>query len=316
MHVLGIIGIAAVILAAVLYAFAAPLPALPNEAQAVGYRLGRLFAIVILPFLVAYPVAGRRKARNPNLFAGVYCGIGLFILLANAAASLPASSFHPETADEKVARLMREAAGLQPVRKPIFGEGKTDTKLRDLFQQIIVLNKDYQAAVSKVDMSAIGKLNTSESFADPESAAYGLTQLHAAYDLDVQQEQHMREMLENFQRGFNDLSTSDRESMLKSFSEGLGKVMPTRQRAVATEKTWVDAMDAVYSYAQANHSQFQMSGDRLLIADEQVRQEFNDRIHAMNDRRKEFLQAKSDFDRLQGQTLHKTGITRDQTGLH
>jgi hypothetical protein len=59
-----------------------------------------------------------------------------------------------------------------------------------------------------------------------------------------------------------------------------------------------------------------MAGEQLQIADEEVRQGFNRRIHVLNAARQEFLKAKSDFDRLQGQTLQKTGINRGETGLH
>ena len=316
MHLLGAIGIVVVILLAVLYTVAAPVPPLPNAEQTVGFRAGRLIAVLLLPWLVAYPVAGRRKARNPNLFAGLFCGIALFLLIANIAGSLPEGSFTPESTDQKISRLMREAAGLQGVRKSFFPESKTDTKLRELFKQIIVINKDYQAALDKLDLSSVSKLNTPESFRDPDSVGDALRQLRAAYDLDARQEQRMRQVLDDFRRGFDDLSSSDRDSMLKGFNDGLQKTMPIRERAVSSEKAWVDSLDDVYSYARYHHSQFELSGGQLLISDEGVRQQFNTRIHTMNATRQEFLQAKSDFDHLQSQTLQKTGITRDQTGLH
>lgn len=314
MHILGGIGIAAVFVLAALFAFAAPVPPLPNETQAAGYRVGRFFAAVVIPFLIAYPIAGRRKARNPNLFAGLFCGMALFLILANAASSLGA--LQPETADQKASRLMREAAGLEPVRKSFFREDATDTKLRDFFKQIIAINKDYQAEIDKLDISATASLNTPQSFADPNSVAEGRRQMHAAYELDARQEQHMSQVLENFRRGFESLSPSDREAMLKGFNQGLAQVIPTRQRTVTTEKAWIDSLDDVYGYAQANHSQFNMAGGHLRVADEEVRQEFNKRIRALNAARQEFLKAKSDFDRLQGQTLQKTGINRGETGLH
>src|SRR5215472_17952245 len=183
MSVLGMIGIGCAVVLSLVYAFVAPLPDLPNEAEALGYRIGTVFGAIFLPFIIAYPVAGRRKARNPNLFAGIFCGIALFVILANAANSF--SAFQPETDDQKISRLMREAAGLQPVRKSFLGEDKPDAKLRDLFKQTILINKDYQAAIDKLDLSATGRLNTPESFADPDSIAEGLHQLHAAYNLDV-----------------------------------------------------------------------------------------------------------------------------------
>ena len=82
MSIFGRIGIVLVSILAIGFAFGAPVPSLPNESQAVGFRVGRLLAAILIPFLIAYLVAGRKKARNPNLFAGLFCGIGIFLLLA------------------------------------------------------------------------------------------------------------------------------------------------------------------------------------------------------------------------------------------
>jgi hypothetical protein len=130
MSVFGKIGIVILFfIFAIGYAFLAPLPDLPNEAQAVGYRLGTLIGAILFPFLIAYPIAGRRKARNPNLFAGIFCGIAFFILLANVAGS---GALQTETNDQKVSRLMHEAAGTQPVRpddRAVHGVGAVEDGL-------------------------------------------------------------------------------------------------------------------------------------------------------------------------------------------
>ena len=314
MSVFGRIGIVLVSMLAVGSSLAAPLPPLPNESQAVGYRFGRLLGSILIPLLVAYLAAGRRKAHNPNLFAGLFCGIGLLLMLASFGNSGSANLF--ETSEQKAGRLMREAAGLQPVRKPLFGEDKTDTKMRNFFKELIGTNKEYQQAVDKLDMSATGKLNTPESFADPALAAEGLRQLHAAYAIDELQEQRMQQVLENFKHSFDDLSPSDRENMLRGFDEGLAKAMPARQRATSTEKAWIEALDEVYAYAGAHHADFRMNNGHLGVVHDDVREEFNTRVRALNVRRQEFMQAKDDFEKMQGQKLQKMGVSRDQTGLH
>jgi zinc-ribbon domain len=314
MSIFGRIGIVLVSMLAIGFAFGAPVPPLPNESQAVGYRFGRFLGAILIPLLVAYIAAGRKKVHNPNLFAGLFCGIGLFLVLANAGNSL--GSLHPETAEQKAGRIMREAAGLQPVRKPLFGEDKTDTKLRNFFKDLIAINKEYQQTVDKLDMGATDKLNTPESFADPNSAAEGLRQLHAAYAVDELQEQRMQQVLENFKHGFDDLSPAVREDMLKGFNEGLARAMPARQRATSTEKAWIEALDEVYAYAAAHHADFRMNNGHLGIVHDDVREEFNTRVRTLNARRQEFMQAKNDFETMQGQNLQKMGISRDQTGLH
>lgn len=314
MSIFGMIGIGIAILLALVYAVAAPVPALPNEAQALGYRFGTILAALGFSFLIAYPIAGRRKARNPNLFAGLFCGITLFILLANAMSN--PGLLQPENSEQKAARLMREAAGIQPVRRSIFGENKTDTKTRDLFKDILALNKEYQDAESKLDTSEVKNLSTPESFANPDSVAGALQQLHAAYDVDAHQEERMGEILENFKHSLDDLPASERQEMLDGFSQGLGRVTPTRQRALSSEKAWIDSLDDVYGYAGSHHSDFVIADGHVGINDDQVREEFNTRIHTMNARREEFLQAKHDLDQMQSQSLQKIGLNPQQVGLH
>ena len=315
MSVIGKIGIAAEVLFAILFAVAVPTTDLPNEAQALGFRIGTLLSGLLFPFIIAYPIAGRKKARKPNLFAGVFCGIGFFMLLANVAGN--AGSLQVETTNQKISRLMHEAAGTQPVRKRLFGEPKADTRLRDLFKAIISTNKEYQQATEKFDVSLTAKLATPQSFADPDSVADGLKVLHSAYSLDALQEQRMQKILDDFKHGFDDLPASDREIMLNAFNAGLTQVMPARQRAISTEKTWIDAMDDVYAYAQSHHADFSLnSTGHLAISNNDVREEFNRRIHVLNSSRAEFMQAKGAFDRMQGESFKKMGLTREQTGLH
>jgi hypothetical protein len=315
MSVFGRIGIVAVTLLAIGYAFSAPLPALPNESQAIGFRFGTLLGALGIPLIVAYIVAGRRKSRKPNLFAALFCGIGLFLLLGNAARSF-GPGLQPETSEQKLRRLSREAAGLQPVRTSIFGESKTDAKLRGLFKDIIGFNKDYEQAADKLDTSATTSLTTPESFADPGSVAEGLRQLHAAYDLDALQEQRMQQILEKFRHSFDDLPQSERAAFVEAFDRGLARINPKRQNAVATEKAWVEAMDEVYAYAQSHHGDFVMSHGGLAVAHDDVREEFNTRVRALNARRDEFLQAKNEFERMQSESLQKMGLSREQSGMH
>ena len=312
MSVLGMIGIAAVSLLALAYASLAPVPELPNESQAVGFRIGTLIGALAIPFIIAFVIAGRRKARNPNLFAGLFCGIAFGMILLNGVRNL--GSLQPETTDQKVGRLMREAAGLQPVRRPLFGEAKTDGKMRDLFKDLIALNKEYKDAAAKLDTSAVKNLSTPESFANPDSAADGLNQLHAAYALDAHQEERMQQIIENFKRSFDDLSAADREAMQSGFDKGISQTMPMRQRAISAEKGWIDSVDDVYAYAQAHHADFSMFIGRLGISDPQVREDFNTRIRTMNARRTEFLQAKHAIDEIQSRNLQKFGVSPQQAG--
>ena len=267
----------------------------------------------------AVPVfaAPPQKKQNTWLIVAIVGGVLLllspfFIGFAIGFGRGFSSSF--ENSDQKVARLMREAAGLQPVQKPLFGENKLDTQLRDLFRKLIQLNKDYQANVDRLNLSETRKLATSESFVDPSSASEGLKQLHAAYDLDAQQEQQLQQLMESFRHQFDDVSASERETIVEGFNKGLAQSMVPRQHATSTEKAWVDAMDDVYNYAELHHADFNMRYGQLVITDDAELQEFNDKIHSLNARRQEFQQAQAEFNRFQGSTWQKMGVSGHDVG--
>src|SRR5215467_373959 len=84
-----------------------------NQTRADGFRIGRTFAALFFPFLLAYVIAGRKSTRNPNRFAAIFCGLALLFMGGNVISS---GSFDLgfESPDQHVGRLMREAAGLQP----------------------------------------------------------------------------------------------------------------------------------------------------------------------------------------------------------
>jgi hypothetical protein len=98
--------------------------------------------------------------------------------------------------------------------------------------------------------------------------------------------------------------------------EGFARVMPVRHKAIAAEKAWVDSLDDIYSFARIRQSKITLSrADQLIITDNQVREEFNARVRAMNSRRNEYVQASRDFASLQNNTLQKLGLTGKETGV-
>ena len=320
MHWLGIVGMAVIVGLTVFFAFNAPIPQLPNRDQEIGYRFGFFIWPVLIAMIVAWLVAGRKRRRDPNLFAILFCsiavGVGALTVVGDlrATGSLP---FHgPETTDQKMGRLMREAAGLQPVHKPLFGENKLDTWTRDLFRDLIVLNRQFQQEARKLDTKNIAVLGTPASFADPDSATAGLMEIHARHKLNSLQEQSIQNLLDNFKHHLSDVSSDDSREHIEGMDEGLARVMPVRHKALAAEKAWLDSLDDIYSFARIQHSKIGLStADHLIITDNQVREQFNTRIRAMNSTRREYVQATRDFASMQNNTLQKLGLTGKETGV-
>lgn len=255
-----------------------------------------------------------QRKRNTGLMVAVIAIVviavigGLVFLVANVDREPP---------DQRIGRLMREAAGLQPVHKQFFSKDQQfDDTFRDQYRNLIQINKDYMEAVRNTDMSAISRLGTPESFADPSSFADGLRQLHTAYDLDSGQEQKLHEMITNLRNTIENSgwAASNREEFLKGFQQGVAQVNERRTGIVTTEKAWIDSIDDVYDYAQRNHAVFILNGEQLLISDNQVLEEFNAKVRAMNASRNQFLQAKQQFDQWQAGQFQKMGVNASDVG--
>ena len=227
------------------------------------------------------------------------------------------SNLDLEPPDQRIGRLMREAAGLQPVRHQFFAkERQFDDTFRDQYKNLIQINKDYMEAVKNTDMSAVGQLGTAESFADPASFADGLRQLHTAYDLDRGQEQKLQEIIANLRTTIENSgwAASNREEFMKGFEQGVAQVQDKRSGIVTAERGWIDSIDDVYDCAQRNHGVFILSNGQLLIADNQVLEEFNAKVRTMNASRSQFMQAKQQFDQWQASQLQKMGVSATDIG--
>jgi hypothetical protein len=145
-----------------------------------GQYFGGLLAVLGIPALIAFLVAGRKKARHPNRFALVFCVISGVLILGNAASML---SF--ETPQQRFARLLREAAGTQPVsHKGLPSQRKLDDAVRAQYGKLLQQNRDYLALVAKLDNSKVKEINTARALASAAVAQPALDQLHALYDAD------------------------------------------------------------------------------------------------------------------------------------
>lgn len=315
MHPVAIVAMFAFIILAIVLGFMLP-TGQTNEARALGFCFGRIIVSLLIPGLIAYVIAGRKSARRPNLFAGIFCAL-VALLVGRYAVVSGSFDLGFESPDQHVGRLMREAAGLQPVRESLFpARRRLDDALRDQFRALVRQNHDYSEKVSKMDVSRVKNLNSPESFADPESAAAALRQLHDLYEADADQEVKVKEILDNLRHALENStsSSSERESLLRGFDHGLDPQRAKRQAVVAAERAWMDAVDDEYSYAAQNAGKFLLLNGHLVVNDSEVREAFNNKIRYQESQRKAFLAAQKEFNDFQAQSLEKMGVNPHDIG--
>ncbi|HMC31802.1 MAG TPA: hypothetical protein VKL99_13280 [Candidatus Angelobacter sp.] len=285
-----------------------------DTAFMVGEHVGILLVLLALPLLLAWIFAGRRKVRHPNRFVLIFCLVSSFFTLVNSITLL--SNFEPP--EQRFARLMREAAGLQPESHRGFGrQRRFDDEVRQQYRRLLQQNRDYVAEVKQMDISKLQGLNASQTFADPEAEKEGLEQLHALYDVDAEQEQklrgimaELRQILEN-----NAGSASEREAMLRGFDNSSTAQFARRKETLSSEKAWVDAIDDLHDYANAHRDGISVSDGHLVINDPIVRSEFNTKMNFQEEKRRTFLKARQQFSQSQADSLRKMGLNeKDMRG--
>lgn len=263
--------------------------------------------------VIPQPVQMQRK-RNPALIAIIAIAIAIII----GGGAFLAANVNRETPEQRIGRLMREAAGLQPVHNSFFSKDRQfDDTFREQYRNMIRVNREYMETVKNADLRGVAQLGTPESFADPASAAEGLKQLHAAYDLDMGQEQKVQEIIGNIRKAVDTSgwSASERQAFMEGFNRGITNALDKRQHAVAAEQAWIESVDDVYTYADRNHSVFILNDGHVQISDNQVLEDFNSKIRNMNKRRSEFFQAKQEFEKWQADVFKKMGVSGTDLGL-
>ena len=311
MGALGLLGIGVVVLLAMLYAIFVPTDEV-NASTRAGYRVGTFIGAMLFPTIVAYIVAGRRKVRNWRRFASFFFISGLVFLTMSWLGSV-----NSETPERHIGRLMREAAGRQPARNIGFGRQREfDDAVREQFRNLIQLNRDYMAAVESLNIKETAKLNSPETLADPDSAAEALKQLRAAYDLDSHEEQKVSEILEKLRGVMRSSSSSPatQQSMLNGFDKSVAAQTTRRRQLLSTEKAWIDAEDELYDFALQHRNGFKLTGSQIAIADDGIREQFNQKVTSEEALRTEFLKSKQQFSDEQAKLLGSYGLDMKAVG--
>src|SRR5215831_6227868 len=137
------------------------------------------------PSPVQFQTAPAPRKSNTAL---IVVGIVLLALAGGAAWVLTHKAevgrlLNTEDPQQLVGRLMREAAGMQPVHDPFFSDHQFNDAFRELCRNLFRVNQEFMARIKALDMSQIGKVGTPQSIVDPDYAAEGIKQVHAALAL-------------------------------------------------------------------------------------------------------------------------------------
>lgn len=260
------------------------------------------------------PIPLRSKKRKQGLIAVIVVvavgviGGGVFVI----------ENVNRETPEQRLSRLAREAAGLQPVHNPFFASDRQfDDAFRDQFRNVIRVSREYAALQRKIDQTELDKIGTPESIVDPTYAAEGVRQLHESYMLDRDLEAKVLEIGINLRTTVESTgwSTSTRKSALAAFDTGFAQPLEKRSRLLNAEQLYIDVVDDIYQYANAHYTDFAVQDGVLRTNSDSALQDFNKKMDLYSSRFNDMLEARQGFNRFQAETLRKRGMNPSDAGL-
>ncbi|HEX7285849.1 MAG TPA: hypothetical protein VF532_06675 [Candidatus Angelobacter sp.] len=225
---------------------------------------------------------------------------------------------HAETPEQYVNRLIREASGSQPVRQSTYPRQRAfENAIRTQYRNMVQQNRDFMAAISKIDMEKIKKLLTAESLADPAAGGDQLKELDAYSALEKEHGAKADQSVANLRHTFEtaDWAAPQRERLLKSFDIILTEPQTLRHRYLDASQAWVLSVHHVYNYAAEYKTSLKVVDGNLQIFDDKVLEELNRRIRLVNSSHQEVVNAEQAYNAMQDERLKKAGVDHKAVGL-
>jgi hypothetical protein len=276
-----------------------------------GETFGYAFAAILVPMAVAYAVAGREKARNPSLFSLTFCVLCFVLYLMEWSEHLRSTK---HTRD-----VIRQAAGLKAgLGDESSGAPQTDAILRDSLRDMMDRRKLHDAAVAKFAPD-LELLYSAESFSSSVAIHRTLDAVRGTLSVD----QEFTGQLDEWQKGVeahvnrSSMSESEKQDYMRGFRKSLGgsKILSVRQQIVETETQWADSTSDLYNFALSNAAKIAIKGSEIIIADENIKQEFNRKLTNSQAIRKDLHSLNSQIRQLQREGMQQFGVTPEDLGL-
>jgi hypothetical protein len=279
------------------------------NAEVLGYALGA----AILPALIAYAIAGRRKVRNPNRYAFWFMVLCLLFLVLEAANQR-------ESVTAKVKRIAQEAAGTRAISNVgTGGDQQGDSLLRAVIGDVIERRKLYDQHQAELDPD-LNLVGSEKSFSTRDSILRSMDVVRKCVAEDTRFSHEIETWPDRTKARVDasSLSNEERQQFMKGFQDvfGSSKILTTRKEAMMVEAEWSDATLDLYTFALKNKPKLVVRTSGVLIADEKVRTQFNQKIERYETLRKRLRDLNGQIEQLQQEVVKKTGVTMQDLGLN
>jgi hypothetical protein len=277
--------------------------------EASGYWLGTL----ILPFAVAYLIAGRRSRRNWLGFSVCFLA---FTIIGSLASSV---SRHKGLLDLPQAEMIKTIAGTMPLPDNASEEDKqTVAATRQVFADMNQVERSYNQRQAELTPE-LNKLYTAGAFASRPATVHMRDIVHKKLALDQETSAKLQHFPETVRTSLQKSSLSEGER--RAFLEGLesqfkdSEVMKARQQMLTAEENWAAATTDLYDFALQHTSQIVVTKDAVGITSGEVRAQFNNRFHHALEQRDTFNTSVEKVFEARNAYLKPSGLTPADLGF-
>jgi len=274
-----------------------------------GEALGYAFSGIVIPALIAYAIAGRKKVRNLKRFVLGFTGVSVLIFV------MELSSSHPRE-HTSVADLLREAAGTKSFVADDSNE--IDRVARGVFSDLFARRKSHDAQMAKFE-SDLDHLYSASSFSDRSSMQRCIDAVQGAAVEDKAFFGDLRSWRDRVKQEVerSSLSEFDKKGFMKGFDESMAssQILNLFDRIVETEEKWASATASLYQFASVNVAKIRIQGSKIIIGDEKVRTQFNRDLEDSKRLNRDIETLNSQLAKLQQAGLNGMGVSRGDLGL-
>jgi len=274
------------------------------SAEVLGYAVGS----AVVPALIAYLIAGRKSVRNFNRFALCFCGFSILFFLV--------SSKPPVSWNQHIGNLAKEAAGTKPVDDG--GPQNMDELIRGAMRDALEIRKSFEQETARFTPE-LGHLYSIESFSHKDAMTRSLEAVRGVVAADQQYSQQIEDLPKRIEMRVQNssLSDSDKRGFMEGIQKSYGslKVLAVRRQAMEVEKQWSDATVGLYDFSLSNSGRITVDHGRLVVNNEKIRTEFNQRLKQSQTLRDNLLALNAELETAQNDALKQLGVTPKDIGL-
>jgi hypothetical protein len=274
-----------------------------------GYLVGSLLAHLVVPFLIAYAIAGAKRRRNWGLFWCLFLGIAMVLSGASNRTSL-ANLPRPD--------MLRELIGTKPLEDNLpENQKEMANATKAFFADMKASRQSHDDQVKELEPD-LAQVYTAPSFSGKSAMQQSLNAVDKNLSLDRQSLETIKRIPEIARARIDQTNLSDTDKqefmagLMKSFNNS--EFLTAYQQAIAFESDWASSTHDLYGFAMAHSSQIVVAKDGIHIANEKVRMQFNEKLTGSEALLHKYLDAGKKAEETRAATLKGEGLSDKDIG--